>query len=279
MNRIVLSSDLNHDYLFFVATSCLVWYHFGFKPLLLAIGDPEEWKEHKRGNLMLWQCRERAMAEVVFVPEIEGMRRSTVAQMSRIYASAFVDNPDDFLLTSDIDMWPLDKDWYQPRDPDKIHLHGANLMKHVNQYPISYIGMKVKHWRSVMNLRQEMTAPEAAVQLLKSDYQSVMGASDDGMKAWCCDEKLFSTRLHQFAQPDLHLRIDRVGSRHGFVGGRVDRGNWVPPAPREKLVDAHLLRPGYDAHWENLKKLLSTILAPEDVGWADRIRDMFKEMA
>lgn len=262
--RVVLSSDLNSMYSFFAPLSTLLWTLRGYRPILFLVGTASKWHADAQARLALEHSREVG-AEIYFVPEVEGVRTSTVAQIVRCVASALrhVDDQD-YLLTSDIDMFPLGPWVGGNRDTSRsFQIYFSNAYSDPVHWPISYLGGKAKAWREMMGCERG--------QLEKALYQALEHAPKDEVGAWNWDEKYVSRKIADWREfPNVQM-IDRT-----FVKGewRLDRSGWDEGwnhlnGSLDGVADAHLPRPGYDENWSRIRPILECVLSPDRLKWAD----------
>ena len=153
MNRAVISSDRNLDYVFFIPITSRFWVLRGYRPLVFLVGDAAEWIADPRLRLALERTRETG-AEIYFVPEIEGVRTSTVAQVSRIFAAAAPGvADDDYIIVGDADMLPLGPWVGGGRNPGKglqIWYSNAYDQSEYPHWPMCYVGAEARVWREVV---------------------------------------------------------------------------------------------------------------------------------
>ncbi len=309
MDRVVLSSDEHSSYAFYAPLTCAVWRRTGYLPTLLLVGEESVWRGRADLRLAL-EASLAAGAEVHFVDSHPGYRTATVAQVSRLFASALPTvEPGDYLLTSDIDMWPVGPWVGGGRDPLKdFQIYYANAypdIEHV-QYPICYLGAKARTWRKVVFASSEnllaVVAPAfflpgrdtlrdgviAALRELDRVLRSTP-SENVALRTWDFDERHFGGCLsawrgyqHNWSKTlgyDNRCQlIDRDTLRDGER--RLDRPSWpivagqvVHPDALRPYADAHLPRPGFsDANWPRVRPLLKALLAEEEFELAEDYR-------
>src|SRR5690606_5744916 len=103
---------------------------------------------------------QEAGADVILLPSRErstGIKDATVSQVVRLYAAAMNVSEDDYIITSDADMFPLSRDHFnqQGMEGDDVHLFYANAYAHMKDsvmYPLCYVGASVRTWRDIMQI-------------------------------------------------------------------------------------------------------------------------------
>ena len=279
MNYVVLSSNGSSIYGFYAPLTCAVWRARGYFPLLLLTEDAALWEGEPRGRLI----REYCGAQGVYMSHSGGLLSgsATRAQVSRLFAYQVPRlAPDDYLLTSDIDMWPIGPWVGGSRDAGKaLQIYYANAYEKTGRvhFPMCYLGATQKTWAEIMTAgpardldeavklcRHRPGRPENAglVHLVPGSREAIP------LDIWDFDESYFGECLRAWpGYPDACQLIPRDMRRPGER--RIDRSAWSQPLSLEPYADAHLLRPGHDrAHWQALRALFIR-LVPEFATFAD----------
>lgn len=257
----VLSATDDPRYAFFAPLTARLWRDVAVhEPLVLLVGDEAAWCGGARTALVLDRVRE--VAEVAFVPRVPGVADHTVAQVARLLAAALPGDGGDYLLVGDVDMWPLDRAHFAPRDPAyAFHaLHADAYGRGAERLPMCYLGATRAAWRDLLELGA-LSLPEALARI---------PWPPDG--DWHFDERYVSARLLALPQ-ERWLRVARpTGPDHG----RIDRADWRLPASLDGFVDAHLPRPAHEEpHWSQVAPLLARLLSGEALRWALDYREAF----
>jgi len=252
----------------------LLWQKYiGFCPIVYLVGDINKWMKASVESLVIKEARKLG-AEIHFIPYTSEYKESTIAQMSRIFAASSERYPDTYFLTSDIDMLPLSREWFNSQVEGKcVDIKCPDCGPH--NYPICYIGASSMIWREFMGLKSDTEASiEAQIEeRLKADIE----VGGDALTEWCYDEVLVSRRITAWSGYSDSFNITiRPG---GPPVDRVDRSCWPETLGAiEKYVDCHSLRPGHtDENWNKIHKLLVLILEPEDMLLVEDYRQKFIE--
>lgn len=185
------------DYAFYLPLTALAWERIGFRSLVLIAGRRCEWDGNPTLDLILTKLEgDRKVsiririsefhssssfsfllleALVIFMEEAIPENRILISQVSRLFAANFPDfpgKPDDFLITSDSDLWPLRRGHYVPRPGyDLVLLHSDCCGKfsvpwrddkNFTMYPIGNIGAKVSTWQEIINRNGSTKASDSA---------------------------------------------------------------------------------------------------------------------
>jgi hypothetical protein len=258
----VLATDDAPAYASFAPLTCLLWRAVaGYSSVLIVVGKPAETMADRRMRLVVDAAR-HVGAKVHWI-DPRGRRTSCVAQASRLYAAALDIQPNPYLLTSDLDLWPCNRDyfWQQPMEKP-WHQFFANASGHAF-YPIGYIGAKASEWKRVMDVNGSLDY------CLHRDLAALDDTNSDA--CWTFDEQHYTRRIK--AQPDYRnwwWEIDR----HTHVD-RIDRSNWPAKVDLAGRMDAHCIRPAHE-RWGELRPLFAQ-LAPTWLAWADEFVAKYRE--
>lgn len=249
---IVNSSDPNDFYSFFLPIVSLIWKRYiGYEPISLLYGTESEWRSNPKTSYVLDVTKDFSRLE--FVKPVEGYKVSTVMQVSRLFAAALPSvKDDDYLLTSDVDLIPLNaKAYFNAQDLAKrIHLFGADAYADITKglmppkYPMCHLGARAVDWRDVLGMKERDIDREIAAGL--------EGRAD----SWDNDEMYFASRLmrHRFYEGTVEKEGAhyRKGECHLLIRTwpfsralrRIDRDAWHFSGERD-MIDCHAVRPGY----------------------------------
>lgn len=268
----VLSSDIHNNYSFFVPLATRAWKRLGWTPLCILVGSKEAWKENSRAGFVLSETDPKDIA--LFTLPAEGYRVSTTAQLVRLLAASIPKIKDtDYLLTSDIDMIPLEESHFLQQDWSMdFNILGADAYADLTKglfppkFPMCYLGARASVWKDVMNLKTEDMAEEVK--------RALAGRLD----SWDNDEMYFSSKLYRHRY--FEGKLQKVSERHyrrgtcdlvirTWPGGRADRriDREVWGFPEKAMIDCHCPRPGFK-NPEVLRKIFSSAF-PQDAAWFD----------
>ena len=296
---VLFSTDVNKTYAFYSAMTAKLWKRCGYNPVCVVVGTQAEWLADPALALALNKMIEVG-TRIVWVPAMEGQRTGTVAQNARLYAGAidgFWDQ--DYILTADVDMWPLNRDAFLKNKArvDRAHMKDPQAPGEVNPitrfsiwfsnaytpqedglqtYPICYLGSEHWSWRQVMNVKQQGRLAEE----LQSQLDNGLGRNNEVWKAyWNYDERLFGLRFKEWLakHPEYATGIEYF-QRHGCPpNDRIDRWNW-------KLGDAIDITGKVDAHMprNDLLPKCRSVLQPlvgADYQWYESYMTEFFKLA
>jgi len=249
MQYAVLSSTADLSYSFFLPIVCKLWRRLNFVPLvLLPSGD---WDKPAAKFAL-----DSADAVLRVIGPIREYKLSTAAQVGRLAAASCEGiKPDDWLLTTDIDMFPFSKDCFRPWvSKRRFVVYGGDAYKGETRWPMCYIGAKAEEWRAAFKLKGPLTGDTS--RLLR------IGGKDN----WNMDERL-AGRIIENGMVEVLPR----GWREGRALERQDRAAWSNKAG--PYIDCHALRPGWE-HWSKLSAVIR-FHAPDVADWADKYHKDF----
>lgn len=249
----VLSTTSNHDYDFYAPITARLWKEIvGYEPLTIVV---------HRGPMTerLQFCGLECVGDKLFWDHTDdAIPLANVGQVVRLFGCTNGYADDDILITADVDMWPLQRDYFQIMDAGKMNLYGSNVYKG-DRHPMCYAAARVDLWREMLGLQPHTTMAEA-----------LAGVKWNG---WDTDEDTLQRGIEQIGGKKACACKRREGSRHGYMGNRVDRGRWIYDGPEQPaLIDAHLPRPGFgEETWPRVRRLIEDY-CPQIVEWADDYR-------
>jgi hypothetical protein len=257
---VVISYNLNPDYIYFAPLTMWAWKKLGWEPVLMWV-DGHGISEFNK--LVENYSPQFIPIKISPIPEY---RSATVAQISRLYASCLLDG---LTMTADVDMIPL-SDYWNPGQKEKT-VYGFDLTGH-KEFPICYISMPSDQWHEVMSINYG-----GIDAYIKRDLDSMPNAkSDDFYEWWGVDQQLITHRLKPF-NPIL---INRGQYSNGYARGRVDRGSWS--LNHSEFIDCHMFQQlyhkGREDKFDKTMELLTSIWPDEDFGWFLLYTEKFRNL-
>lgn len=233
MRTVVISSNDNDSYLFYVPIVAWAWRKFDWHTTLIM---PELRSKKVATVLTHFFCQG---GTVVVVPPI-GYREETLVQCSRLYAGNFTNG---MIMTSDSDMLPL-SDYWNPGEG--ITCYGRDLSD--RHQPMCYIAGDAEWWRELMDLSGSFEAD------IKRDLAKCPAAkSKYWTEWWQSDQDIITERISNMHVTNV-FRGTAPNSHYPL--GRIDRGAWERTLEQPRRIDAHLPR---EINRENFNKLLALI--------------------
>lgn len=253
-----LSCTDNNLYSFFLPIVTWSWKQLGYESIVFV---PDKWSPQFR--LALEHCPESTRFVKLDIAED---REVTYFQCARLYASAldFIEDSDT-IITSDVDMVVFSK-YFEQFSDGKLHIAGHDICP-PNQYPICYIGMPAKAWRTVFHIREKDT-PYTMLHKLLGQIQC------ENMRGnyWAKDQETAYNCISLFASTAIFH--DRSYAHHPTASNRADRDGWMDYF--DGMIDAHLPRPGHiEENWIKVRRLLLQAYPHLDTGPLDEYREQF----
>jgi hypothetical protein len=290
MKQVITSTDLNKDYSFFIPIIYFAWKNLGYD-LNLFINCSVSNLMAKNNEILFKVLNELKIKSIFLHNKDYNIPQEyswSLSPFSRLFGCYF-DLPDnDYLLTTDIDMIPLDSKWFNSIDENKINIYGEDGSTggygH-SRYPICYIGMTVGKWKNLIGYDVKKTLNET----INYKLSNIPKTLTEGQ--WrSLDETYFHYLFRDLASDEMRksaiFYFRYMIPNPAFKGhdnktpfilpaGRIDRSNWdlsmLPTA-----IDAHCPRPGYnDENWSKILPILEKCLTDDQLKYTKNYREEF----
>jgi len=309
--KAVISTNEDLAYAFFLPIVFKAWIKIGYHPVCVIVGSVSNWSLSTGKYYTIFKNALEAGGDLVFLDvsknKLKLYESSAVAQVSRLCPFCLPFDLETYYLSSDADMIPVNKIWFEQQDFNKdIHLFYANGYNHA-RYAMCYIGAKGHVWNKIVNknrIAQRMSygmyggsisvekPPE-----IKDYYCSVIDVMSEVRPncpkhiQWSHDELYFVRSIKQYRNyPSSCQMIDRQiynnpSFKNGMIGvpaqlpkGRIDRSNWNNTiVDSNGIIDIHCKRPSYtDENWKELKEKLENIFDKEEMKFIDSYYNDFR---
>jgi hypothetical protein len=218
---VVVSSNNNPDYLFYLPYVEKAWANYGWKLCVMITHDVTDYDKRLDSTI------------VIRLPKVDGLRTETIAQAGRLYAANYLPM-DALIMTSDMDLIPL-QDYWNPNKED-ITVYGHDLTW-FSYFPMGYIAMSGASWKHYMNCSYD-----TANDMLRDAKETGIAFSEEWEKWWNFDWDLVTKRLTHLKQLGGINFVNRgqiniAGAT--LAKGRVDRYNWEATQNQSEWIDAH----------------------------------------
>lgn len=234
---VIMSMDDNPLYQKFWDINKDLWYNnIGITPILVHVTDDlnSNYSINYYDKYIIFKIK-----------KILNINSGFQAQISRLFITQFFLN--DVLLTSDIDMFPLSKNYFNSIndiDENKMVIFSSDAYNNEVRYPMCYNAAKGKIFSSILNLNNSFK--EFCEKLLTYNW------------GWDTDEKFFSSKI-------VLRKDDCVFLKRGWINGvaknRIDRVNWNYDVSKLKeggYIDSHSLRP-FELYSNEINKLINHV--------------------
>lgn len=199
IDRVILSTDSNPEYIQFWPIVAKVWQEYiGIKPTLALIADKSVYIDESLGDVIRFE-------------PIPGVKTSLHAQVIRLLLPAYFE--EDVCLISDIDMIPLNKQYYYDsikNIPDNCFVTFRNYYYENTEtiYPMCYNAAKGKVFKEIFKINNIFDIPS----IVQNWSALNLG--------WSTDEILLVKYLHSWN--DYKSRCINLNQS---ISKRIDRGN------------------------------------------------------
>lgn len=214
IDYVIISSDENPMYRDFYEVVAKRWLDLGFKTYYMYITDKDEITENQYGI-------------VHKVKALDFVSTGFQSQVIRLFASKYIDG---YILTSDIDMLPINGDYYNQYNgevsEDNVIVFSGQPYGNVPYYPMCYILSHSSNFVKYLSI--EDVSFENYCKYLLYKYG----------EAWNTDENFMYEKFESIR--------DKLIIKNRDFRTRIDRGNWWYDKNilnENYYIDSHLLRP------------------------------------
>ncbi|CAF0762906.1 unnamed protein product [Brachionus calyciflorus] len=238
-NYVLLATNIDEEnklfYFFYLPIVVESWRRLGFEPVILVISSKEDnlddLKNVKNATRITLKYLKKLNTSLVLVKSEKKFGVMT-SMISRLFVGA-IDflKDEDFIITSDSDLIPIKKSYYEINDREAVCVWNAfccGQFKHLNRtfnmYPMGHIGMKKKHWRGVIELNSTLEINTKAVaDLLRASFDQSVVKEDKqiarGDRTWYADQVILSSKIEIYVNDKSKAKI----SKKNYQGTRLDR--------------------------------------------------------
>lgn len=273
MRRVIFSVSANPIYDFWAPLTCVIWREVTtYDPFLILIDPVEKWVSTTRGKLIM-DALEDIGQEKRMPSNIPKNPRILMSKLARWYACGLGVNRGDYLLTADIDIWPLQHEWFLQTQEGgaAMDFYYANAHENRKQHATCYIGGLARMWQEMvgMNLQDGILTFEGAMERAHENLRL------KSYEAWRSDEVYMASQIKSWTRyPKECNFIDRKGHP---PEDRIDRSSW--PSHYVMAADKKWLEGKVDAHLPRAKMRIETLWTfvrpifeakcPAMLDWAD----------
>ena len=245
MAKVIMSCDDNPYYLDFWPLVSWVWKDkMGIEPVLVHVGEKKPTEEY---------------GQVHSMPVDDTVPIHTQAQLSRMWYTH--KEPNTTWITSDIDMFPMSRKYWQAAIVEFSQCNWTNLNSNVDYFPICYNMAKGKVFADVLEI--ESSFADYCRKVSDSveenfEHKPNNWPEDIKLSKWNIDEVHSSRKICEFrdtggdvCQPVPMMRLNR----------RIDRINWTydkSMVQSGEYIDCHSVRP-YSVYSMAIKELLDLL--------------------
>ena len=223
IDRVIVSTNDNPNYVDFWPLVAEAWNIIGIKPTLFLISEDFE--------------VDTGVGEVIRVKPLESAPTALQAQCIRLIGPTLF--PDEVCLLSDLDMMPLSREYFTEQikqvDENKLVVFSSDAYPHGHPcIPMCYIAAKGKLYEEVFDVKFD-------------DYADIIQNWYNMDYGWNTDERILHDKLKSWSKYEEECVNLKRGFRQGYSAPkRIDRTDmaFIPMKIFEKLyVDFHMPRP------------------------------------
>jgi hypothetical protein len=236
IDYVIVSTNDNPLYYEFWDIVKNLWINLiGIKPILVKIGDNDNIIDY--GEFIIHTIK-----------KVDDLDTGFQSQIARMYVTKFYG--DKVCLTSDIDMLPLNKNFFtkniEKLNNDSLVIFSSDAYKNKKRFPICYNAANGNLFNEILNLNKSFY-----------DYAKHLNSLNLG---WDTDELYFGEMVHNYYNQNKIIYLNR-GWNNGLAINRIDRFNWKYDSTKVSegyYIDSHLLRP-YSKYSKEINELINLI--------------------
>jgi hypothetical protein len=271
--RVILASSAQRDYAFPVGIAALLWREvIGYEPFVFLCGSSDP--DLVRAGKFL----DEFGIERLYVPPLPEWPVYVTAQNIRYHASCLDRFGDDWLMLSDADMFPLNRQHFHQHEDyaGRFVFYYANG-DHFFNYPTCYMTARATDWREVMGLSRGgdiLGQMKCNVEDWLRPRLPGMNAKDAEHCLWMVDMHSF---MHRIKSQLWHPKECKLITRAGHPPkDRLDRSAWPDRYDVTQYTDAHILRATHEPrNWERTRPIIEALL-PRHIARIDKYAEEFR---
>lgn len=234
LNRVILSTNNNPDYIEFWPVVAPLWQKMGIRPTLALIGDEN--------------CEvDTSLGDVIRFNPLPNVSQAMQAQTARLLIPALF--PDDVCIISDIDMIPISYSYFHEgaaKCPENAFLIYRDKAYSPNdkKYPMCYFAAKGSLFQSIFGVSTAEEIDPKIIEWSKLGY------------GWGTDETILYSYVNYWEK--IGGKVKRLG--HG-VGPRLDRSAWTNDFSNINFgtyIDCHCPRP-YSLYKDSIDQVVKNV--------------------
>ncbi len=237
IDRVILATNLNEKYIQFWPIVAQAWQEIvGVRPTLILVAPRTVYVDESFGD-------------VIYFEPVPGLPTSYQAQVIRLFAPVLF--PDDVCILGDIDMLPLQKEFFDDGvagyEPDKFVVF--RKYEHGQRYPMCYVAGQGATFKEIFNINW-IDVPRFLSEWFKYGY------------GWNTDELMMAKMIHDWSECK-----EKVVFLNDKSNNRITRLFWgyeESLLKDKKYLDAHLMRP-YVEHRHEIDLMLSMLGLPSKI--------------
>lgn len=232
IDYVIVSTNDNPTYYEFWDIVKDLWINLiGIKPILVEICDEDSVTDF--GSYIIHRLK-----------RVENIDTGFLSQIARMYVTKFYGKK--VCLISDIDMLPLNKDYFttsiEDLDNDSLVIFSSDAYETVKRFPMCYNAAKGDLFVEILNLDESFT-----------EYVKKLNSLKLG---WDTDELYFGERVFNYPNKDKIIYLKR-GWINGVASNRIDRVNWnYSDSKLNEYIDSHSIRP-FSIYKHEILKLIN----------------------
>lgn len=208
IDRVILASDDNKNYIEFWPIVAKAWAHFGVKPTLIYTGKDDDFIDSEVG-------------EVIRIPKIANLSSAFLAQNLRLLIPSLF--PSEVSIISDIDNLPMNKSFFfnpiRKYEKDKFVSYRSDCAD-PDQLSMMWNVASGETWKEMFSVSSMSEIYEKVISWYSTEYRAYDGINLP-VKSWFTDQIVLRKFFESFKQRSPDRVVELIDTDTGFF--RLDR--------------------------------------------------------
>ena len=282
----------NFYYILYAPICALAWRRIGYEPLLLIIKEKDQQLNELTAKAV--EYLDRFKVKVIYVDSVPDHEKQ-VAMLSRLFVGILpetVVQDDDFILTTDTDFMPINKEYFNFLNTDAISILDARNKKfmfkgkkyEIPEILIPYIGMKKSQWREVMRLdNNDKLNGEIVIkrvnEIVGEDSFTTNSKMKRGDSFWFLDQRTITIAINEYLKKSgKEVKMNKFP----YKGLRLDRGIlftwWTILEHFDRITDAHLFHSNSFDYKKHSFAFFNKVFSPKIVSILEKYFNEFQSI-
>jgi hypothetical protein len=297
---VIFSSTIEYYkdyYMFYLPMVAQSWRRLNFEPIILLVSN----YSLSNSNLLAKQVIKYLQllnVTIIHVPSIKNYEVIT-GMLARLFVGILPNHiirDDDFIITTDTDLFPLSETYLKFDSSESIKLWdvgSCNDFKYNGQtyemYAMGHIGMRKKQWREVMKIENKTIKLTSDIILklivnlygkkyVKMNHEIKKGPQTE-YPVWFLDQMTISIFLKEYVEDKKkanYFKIKYRGTR--LARNIIFNSNWLDKSQLKYLTDFHSFQEGVFTKWKLFKTFFSQIFDEKHITIFDNYYSDYMEV-
>lgn len=275
----------NKYYAFYLPITAQSWRLVGYEPIVFIVSLNSTFLNEKA--ILAFKYLNKLNITTIHVKSEAEFQKIT-AMVSRLLIGLIdetIIGANDFVITSDSDLIPIRKAYYNRFQSEYINLWNPLCCgkfdyngKKLQMYPMGHIGMKKKLWKDLFNVNEksESLDSKAVFKLVRKYYNETFikknTAISKGDSTWYIDQSIFAVAVNQYVEVEKKAQINLIP----MLGKRLDRtSSFEYQITVHHYLDFHAFQGDLNTKWPEIKLFMKQLFSKEMYDFFDKYLNEF----